>query len=142
MKTKNLQSTPAYLEAYSLLTFQVGFPIVLSQTCNNVFLNATVSNKLTDCLHQTALSNVTSIDTSRPTSGSSPSDGNETAAHPFSWDHQSQFYGDVHCYLYDVDNWDSTLYKRPRFMSEFGLQSWPSALTMAQVLPSDQVRTC
>ena len=31
--------------------------------------------------------------------------GNETAARPFSWDHQSEFYGDVHCYLYDVDNW-------------------------------------
>eukprot|EP01046_Picozoa_sp_COSAG06_P056750 COSAG06_NODE_10840_length_1608_cov_2.890451_2_plen_142_part_00 len=115
MKNKNLQSSPAYLEAYSLLTFQ------------------------------TALANVTSIDTSRPTSGSSPSDGaenmkrpfsrhfhiqlrsfcqdrlgadirkrrekealsagNETAARPFSWDHQSEFYGDVHCYLYDVDNW-------------------------------------
>ena len=43
------------------------------------------------------------------------------------------YLGDVHCYLYDVDNWDATLYKRPRFMSEFGLQSWPSAVTMAQV---------
>lgn len=67
MKTKNLMSSPPYLEAYSLLTFS------------------------------TALANVTAIDTSRPTSGSSPSDGNETAARPFSWDHQSQFYGDVHC---------------------------------------------
>ena len=37
--------------------------------------------------------------------------------------------------LYDVDAWDSTMYKRPRFMSEFGLQSWPSAITMSQVLP-------
>lgn len=39
---------------------------------------------------------------------------------------------------YDVDSWDHTVYKRPRFMSEFGLQSWPSALTMATVFPSDQ----
>ena len=47
----------------------------------------------------------------------------------------------MHCYLYDVDNWDVTAYKRPRFMSEFGLQSWPSALTMGQVLLSaDQAR--
>ena len=68
MKTRTLTNTPAYLEAYSLLTFQ------------------------------TALANVSAIDTSRPTTGSSPSDGNETAAQPFSWDHQSEFYGDVHCY--------------------------------------------
>lgn len=46
--------------------------------------------------------------------------------------------GDVHCYLYDVDNWDTTMYKRPRFMSEFGLQSWPSGLTMSAVLAPDQ----
>ena len=26
------------------------------------------------------------------------------------------------------------IYKRPRFMSEFGLQSWPSALTLQAVL--------
>lgn len=84
MKTRTLTNTPAYLEAYSLLTFQ------------------------------TALANVSAIDTSRPTTGSSPSDGNETAAKPFSWDHQSEFYGDVHCYLYDVDNWDTKMYKRPR----------------------------
>ena len=86
----------------------------------------------------TALDNVSSLDTSRPLSGSSPSCGNETAEHPFSWDHQSQFYGDVHCYLYDSDSWDVTSYKRPRFMSEFGLQSWPSAITMASVFPKAQ----
>jgi hypothetical protein len=80
----NLMNSPPYLEAYSLLTFQ------------------------------TALANVSAIDESRPTTGSSPSDGNETAARPFSWDHQSEFYGDVHCYLYDVDNWDTKMYKRPR----------------------------
>ena len=84
MKTRTIANTPPYIEAYSLLTFQ------------------------------TALANVSAIDTSRPTTGSSPSDGNETAAKPFSWDHQSEFYGDVHCYLYDVDNWDTKMYKRPR----------------------------
>ena len=74
--------SPEYMRAYSMLTFT------------------------------TALSNVSAIDTTRPLSGSSPSDGNETAAHPFSYDHQTEFYGDVHNYLYDVDNWDETLYKR------------------------------
>ena len=44
----------------------------------------------------------------------------------------------MHCYLYDSDAWDHTSYRRPRFMSEFGLQSWPSAMTMAKVFPTDQ----
>lgn len=47
----------------------------------------------------TELNNISAIDGTRPLSGSSPSDGNETAARPFSWDHQSEFYGDVHNYL-------------------------------------------
>ena len=38
---------------------------------------------------QTALDNVSALDTSRPLSGSSPSCGNETAERPWSWDHQS-----------------------------------------------------
>jgi hypothetical protein len=75
-----------------------------------------------DLYFRTVLANVTALDSSRPTSGSSPSCGNETAADPFCPDHQTEYYGDVHCYLYDVDNWDVTAYKRPRFMSEFGLQ--------------------
>lgn len=100
--------TPADIAAYSELTFR------------------------------TELANISAIDTSRPLSGSSPSDGNETAEHPWSWNHQSEFYGDVHCYLYDSDNWDFTSYKRPRFMSEFGLQSWPSALTMSEVFPTSE----
>lgn len=109
MKNKGSQDiSPPYIEAYSKLTFL------------------------------TALNNVSALDETRPLSGSSPSCGNETAAKPFSWDHQSQFYGDVHCYLYDANNWDVRIYKRPRFMSEFGLQSWPSGLTMSRVFPSDQ----
>ena len=48
-------TSPEYVRAYSLLTFETG------------------------------LGNVSALDTSRPLSGSSPSDGNETAQHPFSW---------------------------------------------------------
>ena len=91
-----------------------------------------------DLYFRTVLANISALDGSRPLTGSSPSNGNETAAAPFAWDDQSEFYGDVHCYLYDVDNWDVTAFKRPRFMSEFGLQSWPSALTLAGVFPPDQ----
>ena len=37
-----------------------------------------------------------------------------------------------------MDNWDTTVFKRPRFMSEFGLQSWPSASTLSKFFPVDQ----
>ena len=96
---------------------------------------APLEKPYSDLYFRTVLANVTSIDASRPVTGSSPSDGNETAAAPFPVDHQSEFFGDVHCYLYDADNWDTTVYKKPRFMSEFGLQSWPSALTMRRFFP-------
>ncbi len=91
-----------------------------------------------DLYFRTVLQNISTIDTTRPMTGSSPSNGNETADAPFCVDHQSQFYGDTHCYLYTTDNWDVTLYWKPRFMSEFGLQSWPSARTMKKYVPKDQ----
>ena len=50
-----------------------------------------------DLYFRTVLSNVTALDSSRPTSGSSPSCGNETAEHPFCINHQTEYYGDVHC---------------------------------------------
>lgn len=86
----------------------------------------------------TVLANISSLDQSRPMTASSPSNGNETADHPFSINHQSEFYGDVHSYLYGADSWDPSVFKRPRFMSEFGLQSWPSAITLKDTFPPDQ----
>ncbi|XP_070394202.1 beta-mannosidase-like isoform X2 [Dermacentor albipictus] len=44
-------------------------------------------------------------------------------------------YGDMHFYRYDNDIWDPTTYPIPRFMSEFGIQSYPSAETMRKVAP-------
>ena len=69
-----------------------------------------------DLYFRTVLQNISTIDTTRPMTGSSPSNGNETADAPFCVDHQSQFYGDTHCYLYTTDNWDVTLYWKPRFI--------------------------
>lgn len=91
-----------------------------------------------DLYFRTVLQNISAIDKTRPMTGSSPSNGNETADAPFCVDHQSQFFGDTHCYLYTTDNWDVTLYWKPRFMSEFGLQSWPAAKTMKKYVPENQ----
>jgi hypothetical protein len=49
-----------------------------------------------DLYFKTILANISTIDTTRPMTGSSPSNGNETAAAPFCYNHQSEFYGDMH----------------------------------------------
>lgn len=127
----------------------------------------------------TVLPAILDVDTSRPTQGSSPSNGNETLEHPVAANCRNQFYGDDHKYLYTVrsrialhqlpiadvarhpalptetmpsdsclhrspqtsqdDPWDVRIYDRPRFMSEFGLQSWPEMETMRRYLDEDQL---
>ncbi|CAD5125713.1 DgyrCDS13919 [Dimorphilus gyrociliatus] len=70
-------------------------------------------------------------DSTRPSTPSSPSNGlltekqNWVANNP-----QDPLYGDVHYYNYIGDSWNWTIYPIPRFLSEFGLQSWPSSYTM------------
>lgn len=65
-----------------------------------------------DLYFRTILANVSVLDQSRPMTGSSPSNGNETAEacrlilrptltpsqEPFCFDHQSEYFGDVHNY--------------------------------------------
>mmetsp|Transcript_19870 Transcript_19870/g.55837 ORF Transcript_19870/g.55837 Transcript_19870/m.55837 type:complete len:883 (+) Transcript_19870:141-2789(+) len=68
-------------------------------------------------------------DRSRPVIISSPSNGNETARYPMRGDPGYEFRGDVHFYVYDEDCWDTSIYPRPRFASEYGFQSHPSFLT-------------
>lgn len=41
-------------------------------------------------------------------------------------DAQSTRYGDIHYYNSKVNMFDADTYPRPRFVSEFGFQSWPS----------------
>ncbi|XP_075550187.1 beta-mannosidase-like [Dermacentor variabilis] len=47
----------------------------------------------------------------------------------------SETRGDVHFYEYWQNGWDPSVYPIPRFVSEFGLPSYPSAETMQRVSP-------
>ncbi|KAH7945806.1 hypothetical protein HPB49_015839 [Dermacentor silvarum] len=47
----------------------------------------------------------------------------------------SETRGDVHFYQYWENSWEPSLYPIPRFVSEFGLLSYPSAETMGKVSP-------
>ncbi|XP_037073776.1 LOW QUALITY PROTEIN: beta-mannosidase-like [Pollicipes pollicipes] len=65
---------------------------------------------------------------------SSPSNGRESDAEGYvAKDPGSSLYGDVHVYEYILDMWNTTVFPRPRFSSEYGLQSWPSLLSLAAV---------
>ena len=85
----------------------------------------------------TILDNIAPLDNTRPMVVSSPSFGNETEEAPCG-DSYSLYYGDLHSYLYSADCWNVSVYMRPRFMSEFGLQSWPSYATLKEYFPSSQ----
>eukprot|EP00052_Salpingoeca_macrocollata_P019154 m.158510 g.158510 ORF g.158510 m.158510 type:complete len:637 (-) comp20881_c0_seq3:84-1994(-) len=91
-----------------------------------------------DLYFRTVLANISALDDSRPMVGSSPSNGNETAEEPGCYNCKDEFHGDDHLYLYGEDCWDVTVYSRPRFQSEYGLQSWPSAATMAKYIPPNE----
>jgi hypothetical protein len=76
-----------------------------------------------------------SLDAARPAVGSSPSNGNETAANPSSPSPNSPVRGDMHVYNYACNCWDAEgCYPRTRFASEFGWQSYSSFPTMAEYL--------
>eukprot|EP01084_Bolivina_argentea_P281133 480969_1 len=85
----------------------------------------------------TILDNVAILDPTRPRVVSSPSNGDETESQPCS-NGYDPFYGDLHSYNYGMDCWDYTQFGRSRFMSEFGLQSWPSFSTMSLYLPESE----
>lgn len=92
--------------------------------------------------YDTVLANLSVVDTGaalysgglRPMLPTSPSDGNNTrnAPIPSETPLEGIFRGDFHGYLYTIDCWDASNYPRTRFTTEFGLQSWPSMLTMLQ----------
>jgi hypothetical protein len=48
-------------------------------------------------------------------------------------DPQNWYYGDVHYYNYQADCWDVTKYPGSRFTSEYGVQSFPSFITLESV---------
>jgi len=88
----------------------------------------------------TVIANLTAVDPTRAIVSSCPSYGNETAAVPFSPGvGRDTMRGDTHFYAQDNDCWDLTIYPRARFISEHGIESWPSFLTLAPTLtgPAD-----
>ena len=86
----------------------------------------------------TVLGNITALDTTRPRIGSSPCNGDETEEEPIAANPYSEFFGDIHVYLYNQDCWDVNVYPRPRFMSEFGLQSWPDFMTISKYVTKEE----
>jgi hypothetical protein len=79
------------------------------------------------------LANASFADPGRSIVSSTPSWGNETAAWPFHPNESSTVRGDTHYYS-DADCWDVSTYPRARFVTEHGVESWPSFLTLAPTL--------
>lgn len=76
---------------------------------------------------------------------SSPSNGREGSGISVGYiaaDPQSELAGDIHHYDYISDLWRSENYPVPRFASEYGVQAWPSVLTLAAAseTPSRDIR--
>ncbi|XP_013790438.1 beta-mannosidase-like [Limulus polyphemus] len=77
-------------------------------------------------------------DNSRQFLSSSPSNGLATEqAGWIAWDPQDTHFGDVHYYNYGKDGWDWHTYPRPRFVSEYGFQSYPSFETLKNISKPD-----
>ncbi|XP_064488167.1 beta-mannosidase-like isoform X2 [Ornithodoros turicata] len=75
-------------------------------------------------------------DRTRPFLSSSPSNGKQTEKEGWiAADPNGVNYGDVHYYNYYADPWNSNMYPRARFLSEFGIQSFPSRDTFLKVAP-------
>eukprot|EP00057_Strongylocentrotus_purpuratus_P006506 XP_011660980.1 PREDICTED: beta-mannosidase isoform X2 [Strongylocentrotus purpuratus] len=72
--------------------------------------------------------------TGLPFLSSSPSDGQLTEMQGWvAKDPTSVYYGDVHYYNYNADCWNISSFPKPRFASEYGVQSWPSFQTLSPV---------
>ncbi|XP_071481177.1 beta-mannosidase-like [Diadema antillarum] len=77
---------------------------------------------------------VVSKATGLPFMSSSPSNGIQTQEQGWiAKNPQSTYYGDVHYYNYNADCWNVSSYPKPRFASEYGVQSWPSFETLSHV---------
>lgn len=66
---------------------------------------------------------------------SSPSNGLKAINDSYiSQNPQDNNYGDIHYYNYVSDGWNWSIYPRPRFVSEYGFQSYPALSSWAQAL--------
>lgn len=74
------------------------------------------------------------LDSTRPFIVSSPTNGIYSDENEYvKTDPYSTLYGDIHYYNYLADGWDISTYKRPRFSSEYGFQSYPSIVALRSV---------
>ncbi|XP_064488178.1 beta-mannosidase-like isoform X3 [Ornithodoros turicata] len=75
-------------------------------------------------------------DRTRPFVSSSPSNGKQTEKENWiATDPNSVKYGDVHYYNYGSNPWNSNTYPKARFVSEYGIQSFPSRDTFLTAAP-------
>lgn len=80
-------------------------------------------------------------DTSRPFLSSSPSNGIITSNRTWiSSDPNSIYNGDMHYYNYLSNAWEPSTFPISRFVSEHGLQSYPSRDTLLPVIPSSMIK--
>lgn len=64
---------------------------------------------------------------------SSPSNGLKAINDSYISDNpQDNHYGDIHYYNYFADGWSWSIYPRPRFVSEYGFQSYPALSSWGQ----------
>ncbi|XP_073999944.1 beta-mannosidase isoform X2 [Rhodnius prolixus] len=78
---------------------------------------------------------VESLDPQRSYFPSSPSNGIETKEEEYiASDPQSNLYGDVHYYNYLGNLWDWRVFPKPRFASEYGVQSLPAYSTLLNAM--------
>jgi len=82
----------------------------------------------------TVLANFSALLPFTPTLSSTPSNGNETAAHPWSSSEEIITRGDIHFYALDEDCLNISLYPRARWVTEHGWESEPSFFTLAPTL--------
>lgn len=69
---------------------------------------------------------------------SSPSNGLQSVNDSYiSTNPQDNHFGDIHYYNYMADGWNWNIYPKPRFVSEYGFQSYPALSSWAQTLNGD-----
>lgn len=84
---------------------------------------------------------VTNLDKTRKYLTSSPSNGVETVEEGYvSKNPGNTLYGDVHYYNYLSNGWDHRIYPNPRFASEYGVQSLPTARCLRSALPLGEMK--
>ncbi|XP_077520794.1 beta-mannosidase-like isoform X2 [Amblyomma americanum] len=90
---------------------------------------------------RTVMPVIWALDTSRPVLSSSPSNGRMTPKPRWISDSpNNERFGDVHYYSYSTDAWVPVFFPLARFVSEHGLQSYPSRDVYLRVAPAASIK--